>query len=251
MSTQKSLRVAIVGGGIAGLCLTHGLLNLNHPTPHTSKTQQSHYPHLEIKVYEQVHVHRDKGGALALHRNAIGAMELIDPALNEAYMRVANSMLEDDQREMATHVILAEDLPQQHSGKRGGGGKDPAVGEVVARLGRAKGRKTVARVDLLAGYTKLLPPGTIHMGKHLDRITENPSSGEITLHFADETTATTDILIGADGIHSQIRTHLLQPTHPDLTSPVNHSLTYRVGIRLSAEQYANAISPEFQGYVPR
>jgi salicylate hydroxylase len=230
MSARKPLRIAITGGGIAGLCLARGLLNLS----------QQHKPQpIEITVYEQVHSHRDKGGALALHKNAIGAMDLIDPALKEAYMRVANSMLEDDEKEMATHVILAESLPDRQDVR----------GEVIARLGRAKGRKTVSRVDLISGYMKLLPEGAVKMGKHLSFLTETPS-GEITLHFSDGTTAEADCLIGSDGIHSVIRSHLLSATHPTLIHPVNHNLWYRVGVRLPTEQLQKSIGPEFQGYVP-
>lgn len=59
-------------------------------------------------MYEQVQEHKEKGGSLALHANALGAMDLIDPAIMTAYLRKANNMLEDNEREMATQVILAE-----------------------------------------------------------------------------------------------------------------------------------------------
>ncbi len=137
-----TIRVAIAGGGIAGLCLARGL---------------SQYPQFDVQVYEQVLEHKDKGGSLALHANAIGAMDLIDPAIKQAYFRKANSMLEDDEKEMSTQVIMAEGR---------------YTGEVIAMLGRAKGRKTVARIDLIAGYQELVPKEIVHMGKRLEKVEE-------------------------------------------------------------------------------
>ncbi|KIW35666.1 uncharacterized protein PV07_02351 [Cladophialophora immunda] len=213
-----TIRVAIAGGGIAGLCLARGLLQ---------------YPQFDVQVYEQVQQHRDKGGALALHANAIGAMELIDPAIKRAYFRKANSMLEDDDREMATQVILAE-------GKH--------KGEVIARLGRAKGRKTVARVDLINGFMDLVPNENLNMGKRLENIEES-DDGEVVLGFADGTTATVDCLIGADGIHSMTRQYLLGRDHP-AALPVNHDRWYRVGAKLPMEEVERTLSPRFLGFVP-
>ncbi|KIW90184.1 uncharacterized protein Z519_08827 [Cladophialophora bantiana CBS 173.52] len=126
-------------------------------------------------------------------------MDLIDTAIKQGYFRKANSMLEDDNRKMATHVILAE-------------GKDQ--GEVIARLGWAKGRKTVARLNLVTGST-----------------------------------ATADCLIGADGIHSATRQYVLRRDHPD-TLPVNHNRWYRVGGKLPMEEVEKTLSPLFLRFVP-
>ena len=213
-----TIRVAIAGGGIASLCLARGLLQ---------------YPHVSVQIYEQVTQHRDKGGSLGLHANAIGAMEIIDPAIKQAYLRKANSMLEDDEKEMATHVIMAE-------GKH--------TGEVIARLGKAKGRKTVARIDLIQGYEELVPKDILHMGKRLESI-EEKRDGSIDLVFTDGSTATADCLIGADGIHSVIRQYVLGKDHP-AALPVNHGKWYRMGAKLPTEVIEKTLSPAFQGFVP-
>ena len=118
---SPKMRIAIAGAGIGGLCLARGL---------------SQYKHLDVRVYESVAKFGNVGAGMALHANAIRAMDLIDPKIKEAYFRSANSMIEDDEVEMATQVIMAE-------GKY--------TGETVAALGKAKGRKTVARYDLLRG----------------------------------------------------------------------------------------------------
>lgn len=48
---------------------------------------------------------------------------------------------------------------------------------------------------------------------HGKRLTHASSSSGVTAHFADGTTATGDLLIGADGIHSVVRT-VIDPTSP-------------------------------------
>ena len=213
-----TIRIAIAGGGIAGLCLARGLLQ---------------YPQFDVQVYEQVHHHRDKGGSLALHANAIGAMDLIDPAIKQTYYRKANSMLADDETEMATHVIMADG---KHSG------------EVIAKLGRAKGRKTVARINLIEGYRELVPDGIVKMGKRLEGIEER-EGGEVVLTFADGSTATADCLIGADGVHSVTRQYVLGKDDP-VAWPVNHENWYRVGASLPMDVVEKTLSSDFMGFVP-
>ena len=50
---------------------------------------------------------------------------------------------------------------------------------------------------------------TSHFSKRLSSYTKDTSTDTITLHFADGTTATCDVLVGADGIHSSTRRNLL------------------------------------------
>lgn len=216
--TNMTIQVAIAGGGIAGLCLARGLLQ---------------FPQFDVQVYEQVQQHRDKGGALALHANAIQAMELIDPALKQAYFRKANSMLADDEVEMATRVFMME-------GKY--------TWEEIARLGRAKGRKTVTRIDLVAGYQELVPKERVHMGRKLVDV-EETGNGKIQLAFADDSTTTADCLIGADGVHSVSRKYVLGKDHP-AALPVNHDRWYRIGAPFPTEVVEKTISPRLQGFVP-
>ena len=154
---QPKIRVAIAGGGIAGLTLAQGLTK---------------YRHLDVHVYESVPIYQDVGAGLALHGNAMRAMDLIDPAIKQAYLRKANNMLADDEKEMATQVIMAVG---RHMGK------------TIARLGTAKGRMTVARSNLLEGFQDLVPAECLHFGKRLVEIKE--SDDQVTLNFKDGTCA--------------------------------------------------------------
>ena len=62
----SKLHIAISGGGISGLSLARGLCQ---------------YPHLRVTIFEATQKFLDIGGGLALHGNALRALESIDPAL--------------------------------------------------------------------------------------------------------------------------------------------------------------------------
>ena len=68
-STEETVSVAIIGGGIGGLCLALGLLK---------------QPHLDVQVYEAAHIFSEIGAGVALGHNAERALELIGPAAKHA-----------------------------------------------------------------------------------------------------------------------------------------------------------------------
>ena len=184
-SEEPRIRVAIAGGGIGGLALAVGLAK---------------QPQIDVQVYEGISGYTDIGAGLALHKNAIAAMDLIDPAVKKAYFSKALTIAEEEDEEMVTQVLLVS---------------GPYTGELVAELGRAKGRRTVARSDLLDGFSSLIPKDRLTFGKKLDRIQEK-DDGNIQLNFKDGSTAEADVLIGCDGVHSCTRTYLLGQGHPAL-----------------------------------
>lgn len=184
-SEEPRIKVSIVGGGIGGLALAVGLVK---------------QPHLDVHVYEGVSGYADIGAGLALHKNAITAMDLIDPAVKKAYFSKALTIAEEEDEEMVTEVRLVS---------------GPNTGELVAELGRAKGRRTVARSDLLQGFASLVPKDCLTFGKRLDQIGEL-EDGKIRLSFKDGSVIETDVLIGCDGVHSSTRTYLLGEGHAAL-----------------------------------
>jgi len=188
--SEEKIRIAIAGGGIGGLCLAVGLMDK---------------PNLDVHIYEGVPKYTDIGAGLALHKNAITAMDLIHPAIKKTYFAKALTMAGEEDEEMVTQVILVS---------------GPNTGEVVAELGKAKGRRTVARSDLLDGLLALLPKDRVTFGKKLDSIQEDDASGKVTLTFKDGTTAEADCLLGADGVHSGTRKYILGPDHPAVP-PIN------------------------------
>lgn len=210
-SNRCQLKVVIIGGGICGTALAAGLLGSKH---------------IDCHIYEKVSEYRDVGAGLSLHKNAISAMKQIDMGLFRAYLNRAVDIGQENQ-EMATEVILAA-----------GRFKGVKVGE----LGRAKGRKSISRADLLAGFLEQVPKDNISFGKQVVKIWEthpgtersstdsvapkNGDSAEVAEHpihieFADGSRAHADVLIGCDGIHSTVRSYLLGEDH-SATKPKNH-----------------------------
>ena len=68
-STEKSIGIAIIGGGIGGLCLALGLLKQSH---------------LDVQVYEAAHTFSEIGAGIAIGLNATRALEIIGPAAKQA-----------------------------------------------------------------------------------------------------------------------------------------------------------------------
>lgn len=89
---------------------------------------------------------------------------------------------------------------------------------------------TVHRGDLQALQMTALKPGSIHFGKHLQQVEERENG--VLMHFADGSQATADIVIGADGINSKLREHLLGPEAPTYSGWVAHRAMIR-GDRLA------------------
>jgi salicylate hydroxylase len=219
MGSHEAPRISIIiaGGGIAGLALLRGLLQ---------------YPHLDPVLYEATSFYADVGGGMALHKNAICAMRSINPDVQQAYMRKANSMLADDEVEMATRVIV---------------GSGPRKDQVLAYLGKAKGRKTVSRHDLIAGFQALSDPERIIFNKRLKSVCETDQG--VIAEFQDGSTALADCLIGADGVHSVVRSYLLGRDHP-AAHPTNHERWTHLHLSVPYEIAQQHVPEDWLGFVP-
>jgi transposase len=78
-----------------------------------------------------------------------------------------------------------------------------------ARPGRNAGIHRAGLLALLAGQ---LPPGTVRTGHRCTGFSQD--AGSATDGFADGTTATADVVIGADGIHSVLQGFVVAPAKP-------------------------------------
>jgi salicylate hydroxylase len=77
---------------------------------------------------------------------------------------------------------------------------------------------TIHRADLLAALEARLPGDIVRFGRKVTGIDNGLDA--VTIHFADGSEETVDVLIGADGIHSVVRTALFGPEHPEFTGLV-------------------------------
>ena len=70
----------------------------------------------------------------------------------------------------------------------------------------------IHRADLLALLAGQLPPGTVRTGHRCTGFSQDEVSA--TACFADGSTATADVVIGADGIHSVLQGFVVAPAEP-------------------------------------
>jgi salicylate hydroxylase len=78
-----------------------------------------------------------------------------------------------------------------------------------ARPGRNIG---IHRADLLELLAEQLPPGTVNTGHRAVSVSRDDDA--MTVTFANGATATADVLIGADGIHSVVQEFVVAPAAP-------------------------------------
>ncbi|CAJ2514003.1 Uu.00g021220.m01.CDS01 [Anthostomella pinea] len=197
---ERKIRVGILGAGIAGTSLAIGLLQ---------------NPCLDVRVFESYPGIGVRGSGLALHGNAIRAMDTISPLIKAAYFRKSHYMAGEESVEMATQFIL---------------GAGPDAGTLVAELGRARGRRTVHRAHFIEGLLEDTPglKARVGFGMRAVEISQNQDQdgggegeGEVQVKFADGTTAAFDVVLGAEGVKSLSRRYVLGPGHPAV-EPVNH-----------------------------
>ena len=87
-------------------------------------------------------------------------------------------------------------------------GKGEHEGRVICDQKIEGGIQSVHRAQFLDELVKGVPSERAHFNKRLLSIEDSDGSGSV-LHFADGTTAKADAVIGADGIHSIVRKHIL------------------------------------------
>ena len=106
--------------------------------------------------------------------------------------------------------------------------RDGVTGEETSRLPMSAAAEekygapqlTIHRADLLQAMQDQLPEGCIHLGAKVDRV--EPAETDATIHFADGSQKTFDLVIGADGIHSPTRTALWGQDEPEFTGLVSY-----------------------------
>ncbi|KAL5363692.1 hypothetical protein BJX96DRAFT_178291 [Aspergillus floccosus] len=200
MTSSNRVSVAIIGGGIGGLCLAIGLLRNNN---------------LDVTIYETAPKFAEIGAGVALGPNAQRALALISPAAEQAFKIHATASLSSE----FEHVWF--DFRNGNAGEKDG--------EVLSKVENETGQQTVHRAKFLDELVKLIPREVAQFGKRLVHIHKDPVSGSVQykLFFEDGTTASADCVIGADGIHSSVRKHLLGESHPAANPVFTGTVVYR------------------------
>lgn len=192
-------RIAIIGAGLGG-------------TAAASLMQRSGYT---VRVYEQ-----------APSFSRLGAGIHVGPNVMKILRRMG---IEDQMNVMGSHPDFwysrdwktAEAISQIPLG-------DFAVKEYGASY------LTVHRGDFHALMTDTLEPGTISFDKCLSTIED--TGNEVRMTFTDGTVETADIAIGADGVNSRLREHLLGAEPPRYTGLIAHRAVFPASLLGPMEQ---------------
>ncbi|MER7673622.1 NAD(P)/FAD-dependent oxidoreductase [Kitasatospora sp. NPDC096128] len=169
---MSALHVIIAGGGLGGLALGQGLRQAG----------------ISVAVHEKDPgpEFRNQGYRIRINADGITALKaLLTPQAFELFAATAGTpRARMDSFDHRLNLLHAQELPLDAALPGGGH--------------LAVNRRTLRQI-LLAGLEE-----SVHYGSALTRYETHPS-GTVTAHFADGTTATGDVLVGADGVNSATR----------------------------------------------
>ncbi|KAI4704673.1 hypothetical protein J4E81_001743 [Alternaria sp. BMP 2799] len=185
MTENRSLSLAIVGGGIAGLTLTIALL--------------TKCPHIKITLYESAEAFGEIGAGVGFSPLMVRTMALIDPRIAEAFVKCSKGNTVTDPPNWF-HVRVGDERK-----------KDVKLGEEIFVIPGRKGPGGgVHRAHFLDELVKLVPEGVAQFKRRVLEITEaDDGSGDAVLQFTDGSTAQHSAVLGADGIKSCVRSLVL------------------------------------------
>jgi salicylate hydroxylase len=171
------LRVVVIGGGIGGLALAQGLRRAG----------------VEVSVYERDRTPTDRLQGYRIHINSVGSRaihECLPPRLFDAVVATCgrpNTGIGFFSHQLRELIWF--------------GDESDGVAD------HADSPKSVSRMSLrhvlLAGL-----PDIVHFQKTFSHYRNGPN-GQVTAHFADGSSATADLLVGADGGASRVRRQYL------------------------------------------
>lgn len=169
---NKKIKVAVVGGGIAGLALT---------------TQLIKHAHLEVHLYESASQFSEIGAGISFGANAVEAIHLL--GLGKEYESIA-----DQVKAPYTDIWFQW---------RNGYTDEYLSASAAAHVGQS----SVHRADFLETLIPLVPLENVHFNKRVQQV--EATAHAVSVRFVDGEQVECDYLIGCDGIHSVVRNHVL------------------------------------------
>jgi 2-polyprenyl-6-methoxyphenol hydroxylase-like FAD-dependent oxidoreductase len=181
--TNQQRSIAIVGGGIGGLSAALSLMRAG----------------FDVHVYEQAPALREVGAGLVISPNA--SRILFSLGLREA---------------METAGVA----PLAWRQRRWQDGKTLLLSPMAAVTPPPFGHPlyTMHRADILGMLVAAFPADRLHLGRRLSHLLDHGDCVELA--FDDRSAARADVVIGADGIHSTVRSLLFGAEHPCFTGCV-------------------------------
>ncbi|KAI1460567.1 salicylate hydroxylase [Annulohypoxylon moriforme] len=180
--SQPNIRVAIIGGGLAGATLANALIKV---------------PHLDLGLFESAPEFTERGAAISLTSIAQRALDQILPSMRQSLDKAGAVSMN------SSRVVL---------------GSGPHSGSLVFDLaGAGDPGVVVHRASLLREILAPLPEEILHTSKELSEI--RPQGEELEIAFQDGSVKRVDAIIGADGIFSKVRNYVVGNCEEHQASP--------------------------------
>jgi salicylate hydroxylase len=174
MMVEKRPNVVVVGGGIGGLFAANALIAHG----------------LKVSVYEQAPSIGEVGAGVFLTPNSVRQLQRVGlgPSVEKRGARVGS-----DSRYF------------RHDGT-------PIAPVQVTDSSGWNATFGMHRADLVEMLAAALPPEVVHTGHRCSGFEQSDTVARVS--FANGATVEGDLVIAADGIHSELRQHVTPPSHP-------------------------------------
>jgi salicylate hydroxylase len=172
LKMDKKIRVAVIGGGIAGLALM---------------TQLVENTHLDVHLFESASQFSEIGAGISFGANAVKAIQLL--GLSQEYESIADQV-------KAPYTDIWFQWRNGYTDEY-----------LSASIAPQVGQSSVHRADFLDRLIPLVPLTNVHFNKRVQEIEADEE--QATIHFIDGQHITFDYVIGCDGIRSVVRNHVL------------------------------------------
>ncbi len=194
-------RIAIIGAGIGGLTATACLRRVG----------------MDVRIYEQARGFTRLGAGIQQAPNSVRvlyALGLKEKLLAQAFQPDTNNSRDHDTGRLTNSFPLGQSVLQRHG-----------VPYFLMHRG-----------DLHAMLADLVPAQTVHLNHKLTGL-DQAVDGTITLSFANGETAEADAVIGADGVHSVVRTFMLGEEQPRYTGRVAYRTVFPTALLGGLQPY--------------
>ena len=181
---MSALRIGIAGAGVGGLSAGIAL------------RQQGH----EVSLFEQAPQFSRVGADINLTPNVVRAIDGLGAGATVRRLGARPTF----------RISRDWDTGQETSRL--------AMGDEAERLYGAP-QVTIHRADIIAALAEQFPRAQVHFGQRIRSLSQG--DGGVTLQFEAGGSETFDVVIGADGIHSRVRTALFGEEFPRFTGVVS------------------------------